>query len=400
MAHHDYPDSNNRLWENDLQARKEAKLRRVLLFARHPSPYRNAVLSRLESARSAAITVYFFRTEDANHPEWQLDISSSYRFLTRLDFGRATSRLRTSLLLRLVSRRATDIVVIPGYSDRISQIAVLTCLARRIPYILSLDTTSDTISRHYLRHWAKARVIDHASGYWVSGKAARMYLEGRGVPTILIAEGAYSFDVQRLVDGVLQSKTREAEIRRAHGIPPGSFVFISIGRLTTERQTAMLIEAFLSVCMLHPDAKLVLIGDGPERSAVGQLLVSGGESILYIPSCSFDALPDFLGIANCYVHAGGEAYSTATEYAALAGLPIIANESVGYVRDLLDRGGSCTLSPSVPVRLAGAMSAHLNDPEFSAKLGRRNWLAASSRTADWAANEFLTLLNRLISVDG
>ena len=50
----------------------------------------------------------------------------------------------------------------------------------------------------------------------------------------------------------------------------------------------------------------------------------------------FDLLTDFYSISNFYIHTGSEPYSTAVQFAAIAGLPIITSLNVGAAWDYIE----------------------------------------------------------------
>ena len=71
---------------------------------------------------------------------------------------------------------------------------------------------------------------------------------GRGVDTEL-------FDPRR----------RSAELRRSWGCPPSGRVLLYVGRLAAEKNLDLVLRTFQSIANTTPDARLVLVGDGPER---------------------------------------------------------------------------------------------------------------------------------------
>lgn len=57
-------------------------------------------------------------------------------------------------------------------------------------------------------------------------------------------------------------------IREALNLPSGSFVVGHVGRFEAQKNHALLLEAFAALLRRHPDARLVLVGDGPLRSSM------------------------------------------------------------------------------------------------------------------------------------
>jgi len=77
----------------------------------------------------------------------------------------------------------------------------------------------------------------------------RVRVLGRGVDTEL-------FDPRR----------RREDLRRSWGCAPGQLAVLYIGRLAAEKNLKLVLDAFEGISSRSPDAKLVLVGDGPERA--------------------------------------------------------------------------------------------------------------------------------------
>ena len=83
-------------------------------------------------------------------------------------------------------------------------------------------------------------------------------------------------------NGIAISSKRHStpdELRAGLGLENAGHVFAAVGRLSAEKNLALLLDAFTSVVASHPDARLLLAGDGPERQTLqektGQLGLQG-----------------------------------------------------------------------------------------------------------------------------
>jgi glycosyltransferase involved in cell wall biosynthesis len=73
--------------------------------------------------------------------------------------------------------------------------------------------------------------------------------------------------VSRGVDTVLFDPARRSEALRARwGVAPHGLVALYVGRLAPEKNLGDVLTAFDAVRGVAPDARLVLVGDGPERA--------------------------------------------------------------------------------------------------------------------------------------
>ena len=85
---------------------------------------------------------------------------------------------------------------------------------------------------------------------------------------------AEQFDVIRLgIDldtRITNQGDQGAELRRLFGVSPETFVVGWIGRMTSIKRAPDILLAFKALCDLGVDAKLCLVGDGPDRERIEQ----------------------------------------------------------------------------------------------------------------------------------
>ncbi|MFB7800234.1 glycosyltransferase family 4 protein [Isoptericola sp. NPDC056134] len=170
-----------------------------------------------------------------------------------------------------------------------------------------------------------------------------------------------------------------------------AFTVLFVGTLKPWHGLDVLIDAFAGVRARVPDARLLLVGDGPEREAVL-------------------ARADTLGVADAVEHAGAVAPSevpallhradvAVAPYPALddfyfsplkvyeylaAGLPVVAS-AVGELPDALEHGDAGVLvPPGRAAALADAIVALAHDDDRRAALGARAREVAVERH-DWSA---------------
>ncbi|WP_426042974.1 glycosyltransferase [Brevundimonas sp. TWP2-3-4b1] len=121
---------------------------------------------------------------------------------------------------------------------------------------------------------------------------------------------------------ILAAKSRASAHRR--GFPQ----LLSVGRITADKSFDLIIEAFALVRMRHPNAALTLIGDGPERERLRQLIASRqdpsfGQAVLLTGALhdEDDLAPHFMG-ADLLVLGGAAGLSV--NHALAYRLPIVA----------------------------------------------------------------------------
>lgn len=79
------------------------------------------------------------------------------------------------------------------------------------------------------------------------------------------------------------------------------FVFLTVGRLVPEKDYRTLMAAFHEVARLHPQAVLLIVGEGPERpnveSAIATLALHGDATLLG----AREDIPELINAADCVV---------------------------------------------------------------------------------------------------
>jgi glycosyltransferase involved in cell wall biosynthesis len=124
------------------------------------------------------------------------------------------------------------------------------------------------------------------------------------------------------VDTQLFSPARRSpELRRSWGVPDDALVVACVGRLAAEKNLPVLVQAFEAIRRGHPQARLLLVGDGPLRAElaarVPQALLVGqrrGEDLAaHYASADLFLFPSLT-----------ETFGNVTTEAMASGLPVLA----------------------------------------------------------------------------
>ncbi len=178
---------------------------------------------------------------------------------------------------------------------------------------------------------------------------------------------------------------RLRELRRELQLPARAKVVISVGRLTPEKGHRVLVEAAAAM-MSPPTGKrparalhLLLVGEGPERSALGALVRRLGvsEKVHFAGRREPKEVAALLHLADVFVLPSYyEGFGVALLEAQAAGVPIVATD-VGGVREVLAGGRTGLLvPPGDAAALAEAMGKVLTDRDLAGRLARegREWV--------------------------
>jgi len=156
--------------------------------------------------------------------------------------------------------------------------------------------------------------------------------------------------------------TERAAMRRSLGLMPHDFVLVTTGRLHDGHKRVS--DILRAVAQLRPaiPAKLIVVGDGPDRQPLEALAQDLGvaEAVHFV---GYQAQPRlFLDLADVFVLASSrEGFGLVLVEAMFAGLPIVAT-AVGGIPNVIEDGTTGILVPPVaPTGIAKAIGRLHND---------------------------------------
>ena len=170
-------------------------------------------------------------------------------------------------LLRLWREQRPDIVHIATEGP----LGWSACTAARklgIPVSTDFHTNFHNYSEHYGVGWLMKPIASYLRHFHnrtdctlVPTTALRDELTQEGYKDVMV--------VSRGVDVELfHPDKRSMELRRAWGVADDTPVAILVSRLAPEKNLPVVIQAFEQMRAVRPDAKLVMVGDGPARAAL------------------------------------------------------------------------------------------------------------------------------------
>jgi len=134
---------------------------------------------------------------------------------------------------------------------------------------------------------------------------------------------------------------------RPLGLPKLGSSTLFVGRLDGRKGFLHLIEAWLRVARLRPEARLYVIGDGPHRARAEALLrdAGAGASVVFLGRTGQDELAAWYNRVDCVaVPSVFEGFGLVALEALACGTPVVATDSEG-LRDVLDPQTDGSLVP-------------------------------------------------------
>jgi phosphatidyl-myo-inositol dimannoside synthase len=140
-----------------------------------------------------------------------------------------------------------------------------------------------------------------------------------------------------------------AEVRRGLAIGADVPVVVCVARLVRRKGQDVLVRAWPEVLRRHPGARLLLVGEGPQRRRIERLVAASRleEAVTLVGSVGWDELPSYVDAGDvfampCRTRWGGlepEAWGIVFVEAQACGLPVLVGSSGGAPETLVETSG-------------------------------------------------------------
>ena len=163
--------------------------------------------------------------------------------------------------------------------------------------------------------------------------------------------------------------------------PGGKLLFV--GRLDVRKGFPVAVAAFARLAVERPDARLFVVGEGEQRSALAAFPASVRDRVRMLGSVPNDQLPRYHAAADVFLapSLGGESFGIVLVEAMAAGLPVVASRIAGYDEVVTDGVEGFLVAPGDEVALAAAAGRLLDDVELARRMGDTG--REHSRRYDW-----------------
>jgi 1,2-diacylglycerol 3-alpha-glucosyltransferase len=224
---------------------------------------------------------------------------------------------------------------------------------------LPLVHTYHTIYEDYTHYFMKFKSLDERAKSFVRSftKVCCNTVEQVIVPTEKVRELLLSYHVRQKIAVIptgIDLRKFEAEkydpkeilaIRESFGILPEEKVILYLGRISQEKNLEEILVNLPPFLKRHPDAKFLMIGGGPDRERLEQLVGSMTElsedarrRIIFGGEQPWDVIGKFYRLGDVFVSASNSETQGLTYIEAMAsGLPVVAREDP-CLEDILEQG--------------------------------------------------------------
>ena len=191
-----------------------------------------------------------------------------------------------------------------------------------------------------------------------------------------------------------------AEFRHRVEIPQDAAVIVYVGRLSPEKELPSLLGAFSQVRRDHPQALLVLLGDGPVRTALEQQVqaLSLVDAVRFTGMVPVREVPKWLQAADIFTLVSSlEGLPCSLIEAMSVGLPAVVSDIPANLQ-LIESGTHGLVAPlKNNAAIAEGLKTLLRDPDLRARFGRNaRARVLGTYSTDAVAERYEVLFSNLI----
>lgn len=346
---------------------------RLVFLTVIPSPYQRQLFAAMQASDAMEARVFYFARSEHNRA-WHVPDLRPYETVLE---GRTVRLGGRSVhwnpgTLRRLRAEAADLVVVSDYSAPAAQLA-MRALARwdapfvfwgEVPGFSQLGPVGAFLRRQMQRPLAAADAIAAIGS--VAAESYRALFPGKPVFTIPYYCDLAPFQAARAGLGGAGG----------HNAGGGTVDILFSGQLIPRKGVDLLLEAFAGVARRHPAARLLILGDGPERAQYAQAVPADlAGRVLFLGHKQPAELPGVFARADLFcLPSRHDGWGVVVNEALGAGLPLVLSDAVGAGRDLVEPGRNGLIFPSEDVAaLAGALERVVGDA------GLRQRMAEASR---------------------
>lgn len=191
----------------------------------------------------------------------------------------------------------------------------------KIPVSSDFRTNFHSYSQHYGVGWLKRPIVGYLRKFHnktalttVPTEHMRRELSGIGFRNVRV--------LSRGVNAVLYSpEKRSVGLREQWGVNEKHFTMVHVGRLAAEKNLALLMRAYIALRNVDSRVRLVMVGDGPERSSLEQRY----PEVIFAGVRHGEDLAAHYASADLFVFPSlTETFGNVTLEAMASGLPVVA----------------------------------------------------------------------------
>jgi len=285
-------------------------------------------------------------------------------------------------------------------------LAMRFCRPRGIPIVFTNHTRYDLYAQAYLP-MLPGVVSETALDAYLSSFCRSCDLviaPSKGIQHVLAGYGIFD-RVVVLPNGVDIQPYMDCEQlmdRGNFGYDENDIVLVYVGRIGPEKNLPFLLRAYAGVAQAVELAKLLIVGEGPERENLEDRINHMGlnKNVTFTGRVPYEQVPAFLAMADIFITASASEVHPLSVIEALAtGLPVLGIDSPG-VGDIIEDGvnGQLVLQGDISAYTA-KLTRLIVDRELRIRLGAQAKLDSSSYAIDRTVGLLCDNYNEILGRD-
>jgi glycosyltransferase involved in cell wall biosynthesis len=224
---------------------------------------------------------------------------------------------------------------------------------------------------------------------WFYQQLDAVYVPSRATGAELVDRGLSASKIRHYPRGVdtdfFTPAKRNDELRRELGAGPDTTVLLYVGRVSKEKNLAVLTDAMGRIGASGNDAMLVVVGDGPYRKGMEEKLAD--RRVVFTGYKGGDELPELFASADVFVFPSTtDTFGNVVLEAQASGLPVIASD-IGGPKENIEQEETGLIVPEISGdAFAEAIESLLRHPERRRRMGQHAREAMESRSIDASFN--------------
>ena len=299
-------------------------------------------------------------------------------------------------LLKLWRENRPDIVHV-ATEGPLGWSAVAATRKLQLPVTSSFHTNFHSYSQHYGVGLLKSpiesylrKLHNRTQATMAPTQAMVQELRSRGFDNVkLVARG--------VATSLFRPGRRSAALRAAWGASEQQLVVMLVGRLAKEKNVTLVVSAFQAILAKVPDAKLVLVGDGPLREALAQACPEA----IFAGVQKGEALAAHYASADLFLFASlSETYGNVVPEALASGVPVVSYSHAAASELIVNDYNGLLVEPGDAHAFVQTAVALGTDPVRRERMRQAAAQSVSHLAWDAIYDGFLSVLNQVLERHG
>lgn len=205
-------------------------------------------------------------------------------------------------------------------------------------------------------------------------------------------------EIERFYREKFNSKELD-ELKKQVGLHKDDFVILFVGRLAQEKSVDVLIDSHASICKKYPNAKLLIVGDGPDiekfKEQANKLKIS--ENVIFTGRIPWKEVPKYYAISSVFATASKTETQGLTVIEAMAAsLPAICIRDESFEDAVIDGLNGYFFKNKRQYK--NQIETLINDKKLVEKMGKQARINADSHSSKYFAERVLDVYKIAIGI--